>query len=81
MAVQGQVHQILEVGILRAHCKTETDAFMFAEVRHAQARQVTAIELIVSGDGIADEHVSLPECYGIEGLGRRTEGQEFGLGI
>ncbi|MNH18580.1 hypothetical protein D3C79_782860 [compost metagenome] len=54
---------------------------MFAEACHAQARQVTAVELIVSGYGIADEYVSLPERDGIEGLGRRTEGQQFGLGI
>lgn len=81
LAVQGSVHQLHQQSVLLAQGKTEADGFVLAEAGHAQARQVAAIELVVGGNGIANEHVGLAERHGIQGLAGGTEGQQFGFGV
>ncbi|MNM71206.1 hypothetical protein D3C81_828620 [compost metagenome] len=54
---------------------------MLAETGHAQARQVAAIELVVCGNGIADEHVGLAKSHGIQRLAGGTESQQLGFGV
>ncbi|MNM70536.1 hypothetical protein D3C81_821670 [compost metagenome] len=81
LVVEDSVHQRHELRVLLAQGETEPDGFMLAEIGNAQARQVAAIELVVGGDGIADEHVGLAKRNGVQGLGRGTEGQQLGLGV
>ncbi|MNH02772.1 hypothetical protein D3C79_620170 [compost metagenome] len=81
LSVQGGVHHLHQHPVLVAQGKTEADGFVLAETRHAQARQVAAIELVVGGNGITDEHVGLAERHGTQGLAGRAEGQQLGLGV
>ncbi len=68
LSVQGGVHHLHQHPVLVAQGKTEADGFVLAETGHAQAWQVAAIELVVGGNGIADEHVGLAERHGTQGL-------------
>lgn len=81
LPVQDGVHQVQQHGILLTQGKTEADGLVFAEVGHAQAGQMTTVELVVRGDGVADEHVGLAECDSIQCLAGRTKGQQLGLGV
>lgn len=81
LSVQGGVHHLHQHPVLVAQGKTEADGFVLAETGHAQTRQVAAIELVVGGNGIADEHVGLAERHGTQGLAGRAEGQQLGLGV
>ncbi|GEM_PF-6728621 len=68
LAIEDGIDQFPQYGVLLAQGKAEADGFVLAEVGHAQAWQVAAVELVVGGNGVADEHVGLAERYGVQRL-------------
>ncbi len=81
LMLEGCIHQLDQQVVIGPHGEAEADVFVLAETGHAQAWQVAAIELVMGGEGIADEHVGLAEGNGIQGLRGRTESQQFGFGV
>jgi len=54
---------------------------MFAEIRHADVFQVTLVDHVVGGNGIAEKDVCLVESHGIQGVLIRRVGTDDCLGV
>ncbi|MNG94653.1 hypothetical protein D3C78_1135280 [compost metagenome] len=61
--------------------EAETDRFVLAKIGHFDVLQVTLIDQVVGGNGVAQKDISLVESHRVEGILVGRIGLDRGVGV